>query len=337
MIQIQLHRALLLAAACLVLPGCSVLSSGGAPAAADALATIPVGRGPVLLAMAPDGSRVIAASSDRLAAIDTATHEIVASFPGEPNPSSLAFSADGRRLYVTYLFTDRLSVLDPTTGAVLERVALVAGQRPGGWAGLAVSPDRSLAIAANRERSRIAIVDLTGRDSRSVSPDLRPRDVAISADGSTAYIAGCPKICSEGAIQVFDTGTQRFTGSITVGNNPFRIVLGPDGRSAWTANLGGATVSVVDLASRRTIATVPTVPAPTGLALTADGRRLFVASNAVGDVAALDAGSGRELGRVSAGRKARDIVVAPDGRRAWVSTGDSVVVLDTASLTGGAD
>lgn len=325
---------LLLAAACLPLSACAVLTAAGAPPAAAAVATIPVGRAPVLLAMAPDGSRVVAASSDRLAAIDTATNRIVASFPGEPNPSSLAFSADGRRLYVTYLFTDRLSVLDPATGAVLERVDLVAGQRPGGWSGVAVSPDRSLALAANRERSTLAIVDLTGRDARAVSPDLRPRDVAISADGRTAYIAGCPKICSEGEIQVFDTGTQRFTGSITVGNNPYRIVLGPDGRTAYTANLGGATVSIVDLPSRRTVATVPTVPAPTGLALSADGSRLFVTSNAVGDVAALDAGSGRELGRVSAGRKARDIVLSPDGRRAWVSTGDTVVVLDTASLTG---
>jgi DNA-binding beta-propeller fold protein YncE len=329
-----MQRALLLAA-CLLLPACSALTGVGAPADAVALATIPIGRGPILLAMSPDGTRVIAATNERLAAIDTATNRIVASFAGEPNPSAVAFSADGRRLFVTHLFTDRLTVLDPATGAVLERVNLVSSQRPGGWAGIAVSPDRNLALVTNRERSSLGIVDLVGRDSRAVSPDVRPRDVAISADGGTAYIAGCPKICSEGAVRIFDTGTRRFTGRITVGNNPLRIVLGPDGRSAYTANLGGATVSVVDLPSSRTVATVPTVPSPTGLALSGDGNWLFVTSNAVGDIAAIDTRTGREQGRVSAGRKAREIVLSPDGRRAWVSTINDVIVLDTATLTGG--
>src|SRR5262245_18009583 len=70
---------LLLLSALLVFVGCASGPGSVGPGATQAGGgtVIPVGEGPTMLAIAPDGSRVYAASSRGLSVIDTATNTVV--------------------------------------------------------------------------------------------------------------------------------------------------------------------------------------------------------------------------------------------------------------------
>ncbi len=323
--------AVLACSSVLLSSGCT-LGGAARPPAASVVASVRLEGSPIFLAMAPDGNRLFAAAGDRLSVLDTEPLGVAATIAIAPHAAGIAVSADGDRVYVSHLFNDHLTVFHTGARAVSERVDLVGDRRPGGWGRIAVHPDRSLAFVANHEREDLGVVDLTARDAGVLSPGMRPRDIAVSADGATAYVCGCPGFCSTGAIRIFDTVQRRFSGKITVGANPYRIVLAPDGTRAYTANLGGATVSVIDLATWQLVTDLPAPAGPTGLAVSPDGSRLYVAGNTSGEVAAFDTASLTEVGRLHVADKAREIALSRDGRHAFVATQDGILLLDTAEF-----
>lgn len=326
--------AVLACASALLFAGCA-LGGAARPPAASVVASVPLDGSPVFLAMAPDGRRLFAGAGDRLSILDTTSLRVAATVAIDPHAAGIAVSADGARVYVSHLFNDHLTVFHTGASAISERIDLVGDRRPGGWGRIAVVPDRSLAFVANHEREDLGVVDLVARDTGVVSPGMRPRDIAVSANGATAYVCGCPGFCSTGEIQIFDTVQRRFAGKIAVGANPYRILLSPDGTRAYTANLGGATVSVVDLATWQLVTHLPAPAGPTGLAVSRDGSRLYVAGNTSGEVAAFDTASLTEVGRVHVADHAREIALSRDGRRIFVSTQDGILVLETAELEPG--
>src|SRR5262245_38472270 len=84
-----------------LLAHCAALSSSApGPPPGAILATLPVGSGPTLLAVSPDGSRVYAATNSKLGVIDTTANRVVATVPIDPYPTGLAVSPDGKRVYV---------------------------------------------------------------------------------------------------------------------------------------------------------------------------------------------------------------------------------------------
>jgi DNA-binding beta-propeller fold protein YncE len=181
---------LLLASALPMLAACSALTQplAGAPTApaAQPLAAIPVGDGPTLLAMAPDGSRVYAASGIGLSVIATATNTLVGSVRTAPQPTGLAVTPDGQRVFVTNLFSTRLTSVDATALTTVAPVELFVEQVVGGFGRIAISPTASVAYVCNADNAVLAIVDLTDPDPYGLMMDMRPYDIALSADGRTA-------------------------------------------------------------------------------------------------------------------------------------------------------
>ena len=165
--------------------------------------------------------------------------------------------------------------------------------------------------------------------------DMRPVDIAFSANGRTAYVAGCKNFCATGTIEVLDTSSRIVTTSMSVGSQPYRILLSPDGARAYTTNLGDPSVSVVDLAMNQTTATVPVPVEPTGLALSRDGALIFVASQTTGTITAIRTADNTVQAKVKVADDVRNVVVTPDARRLYVSTLHSVIAVDTRSLLGG--
>jgi YVTN family beta-propeller protein len=330
------RRTLFLASALPMLAACSALTppSVSAPAApaAQPLATIPVGDGPTLLAMAPDGSRVYAASGSGLSVIATATNTLVASVRTPPEPTGLVVSPDGQRVYVANLFSTRLAAVDTAALAIASSIELFVGQLVGGFGRIAVAPPASVAYVCNADNAALAIVDLADPDPYSLMMDMRPYDIALSPDGRTAYVAGCDSFCVTGSVEVLDTASRRVTGTMQVGPRPYRIAVTADGRRAYTTNLGDPSVSVVDLATQSAIATVRVPLEPTGLAVSRDGSSIYVTSQTSGNVVAIDATTNNVRGVLHVGSVAREVVVTPDGRRLYVSTERDVVVLDARSF-----
>jgi YVTN family beta-propeller protein len=303
----------------------------GAPSGA-VVATVPVGAPPTLLAVAPDGRHVYAASNGSLTVIDTSSNTAVARLSINPNSTGIAVAPNGSLVYVASLFSIGLSVLDTSTNTLAAPIQLFLQRQRGGFSWMALSHDGSTAYIANRANRRLAIVALPSGRGRNVMPDVSPSDVALTPDGRTLYVSGCKPICVPGFVQVFDTATKRFTHEIAVGSSPFRVVMAPDGAHAYTANLSGATVSVIDVSANTTSATVSVPVQPTGLAVSPDNRTVWVASQTGGALTAIDAPTNQVRASLPI-EQARDVVATPDGRRVYVSSGNSVAVIDTATVS----
>ena len=318
------------------LAGCAALQGpvpGAQSLAPDALlATITVGRPPTLLAMNPDGARVVAASSGTLSIIDARTETVTATVPIPPYTQGVAVTPDGSHVLVSSLSGTQLVVVEAATGGLAPPVALMVEIPPGGFGRIAVSPDGRTAWVTNQPREYLAAADLTARRSVRSPLDLRPTDVTLGGDGRTLYVTGCKQFCTTGTVELIDTASQNTLRSFSVGPGPYRFALSPDGTRAYTTNLGGPSLSVVDVASGRVQATVPVGTEPTGLAVSPDGARIYVASQQSGTLTIVDGATNTVAATVALPSEPREVVVAPDGRRAYVSTRAGVLVLDAERL-----
>ncbi len=324
----QRRGALLL----LILGGCAAQTAAPTPASHSAVvATVPFGNGPTLLAVAPDGRHVYAASGGMLSVIDTATNREVKHISINPHSTGIAVSPDGSRVYVSNLFSIMLTVLDTATNTVVDPITMFLHRERGGFGSMVVAPDGRTIYIANRANRGFGIIPSDGGGGNLLQPSVGPVGVAITRDGRTVYTAGCRPICTPGFINMFDTATRRFGDAIAVEGNPFRIVLSPDDRLAYVANLTGPSVSVVDLVARRVTQTFRVPVQPTGLAINPTGDTLFVASQTGGQLTALDTATGATRAQLAAPRP-RDVAVSPDGRYVYLSTKSTVLVLDAQAL-----
>jgi YVTN family beta-propeller protein len=325
-----------LASIALLMADCASVGTapGSAAPPAAVLATIPVGKGPTYLAMAPDGSRVYAASDGSLAVIETAGNTVMAKLSIDANPTGIAVTPDGKRLLITNLFSVRLTVLDTAANTIGTPITLFGERFTGGFGRIAVLPDGSAAWVANQDNQVLAIVPLGGAGAVSRDIDMRPVDIAFSPDGRLAYVAGCRYECVPGTVEIIST-TQGFTqGYIDVGPSPYRIAMAPDGAHFYTTNLGDSSLSVVDAPSRSAVATVHVGVEPTGLAVARDGSAVYVASQDLGTVTAIDATTYAVRNTLRVGERAREVVVTPDGRRLYVSTREAVLAIETRAFMG---
>ena len=324
---------LVLLAACGALQTAAPRGASLAPGAV--VASVPIGRGPTLLAISPDGSVVYAASVGQLAVIRTDTNTVTATARIDPYTTGIAVTPDGSRVLLVAMSSSQLTMLSASDPTRATRIALPQpGLHPGGFGRIAVSADGRTAWVVNEDES-FASVDLGTGTARQTNLDMRPNDIAVSSDGRTAFIAGCKLICTIGTIEMIDMPSGHVTATIEVGPAPYRLALAPDGRRGYTTNLGGPSLSVVDVVNRTTSASLRVGIEPTGLAVSSDGARVYVTSNRTGSVTIASGEHESVLGTVSVSGSPREIVLAPDGRRAYVATSapDAVLVLDTSRLS----
>src|SRR5215471_6855192 len=97
------------------LVGCSAMGGGSSPHPLPpglVLATIPVGTPPTLLAITPDGSRVVAQSSGQLSIINASTNTVAGTAKIPPYPTGIAVTPDGQRALMDTVSSARLTVAD---------------------------------------------------------------------------------------------------------------------------------------------------------------------------------------------------------------------------------
>ncbi|MBN1139692.1 MAG: beta-propeller fold lactonase family protein [Anaerolineae bacterium] len=110
------------------------------------------------------------------------------------------------------------------------------------------------------------------------------------------------------------------------GEDPFDIVISPDGRQAYVANRSTDNLLVLDLTTGQIEEVIdlypqaahPLGPAPVRLALTPAGDRLLVINAHDGSVIVLDTATHTVLDTVAVGRSPEDVAISPDGSLAYV-------------------
>lgn len=172
--------------------------------------------------------------------------------------------------YVTNSGSNTITVFDKQIEQAVAVIDTCAGP-----AGLALDQrQRRLYVACSKDDEVESIDVATGEivDRAGASPGDRPRELALTPDGSTLVTANA----GSNSVSFFDTGALARTDRLTVGNGPASLAIDPTGRRVFVFNTLSATVSVVDIASRSLVATLSTEASPLRGQLNARGDRLYV-------------------------------------------------------------
>ncbi|MCP9273565.1 tandem-95 repeat protein [Mycolicibacterium arenosum] len=259
--------------------------------AANGVTNIPVGNTPREIAISPDGTRayVVNAGSHTVSVIDIDPTSVnynkvvdvdpstggIDNVPVGTGPYAVAITPDGKRLFVTSITSTTVTVINVD----------------------AASPTRYQVIDAN---------GAAAGNNIALSPSANPNGIAISPDGTRAYITNTNldsvtvldiQPGSPTQYQILDTNGAAAGVNIPVGDAPVGIKLNADGTRAYLVNSLGSTMTVIDIAPGsptryQVIDTNPTtagldavaVANPLALALTPDGTRAYVSNTSAGTV-----------------------------------------------------
>lgn len=131
------------------------------------------------------------------------------------------------------------------------------------------------------------------------------------------------------------SGPPTIATSIRVGNGAFGVAFDSVGHSAYVANTGANSVSVVDTTSRTVTATIGVGRHPVGVAVDPSTRTVYVTNFDDASVSVIDMASSKVIARISVGNHPGGVAVDPDARIAYVTDGDnaSVSVIETTTHT----
>src|SRR5688572_2635102 len=209
-----------------------------------------------------------------------------------PNrPRGIAFSADGRRLFVA-LSDDRPNAegsgdaiveIDVRARRILRRIA--AGSDPETFA---ITPRDRMLYSSNEDAGTASATDLSsGKVVATMVVGIEPEGVAASGDGRWIYVTAE----TSNSVSMIDARVNRVVANVLVDARPRAAVFTPDGKLALvTAEIGG-TLAVIDVAKRAVVRAITLQGGrgkPVGVAVSPDSRYAFVANGGTHRVSIVD-------------------------------------------------
>lgn len=214
--------------------------------------------------------------------------------------------------------TWKLDVPDGVTASPTEGTVTV----PAGG-----SASATVTLTGATEGVHSVVVSGTGVLDRAIPVQVTERTGSLKA--LTANFSGS----SVSSIDLASGTTE----NIAVGANPGEVVVSADGRTAYAANQGSDTVSVIDVASGSVTGTVAVGRVPAGLALTPDGGTLWVANYTDGTVQPVDTSTLVAGTPVAVGDGPENMAITPDGTTLYVANihDNTVSPVDLATAKAG--
>jgi DNA-binding beta-propeller fold protein YncE len=246
-------------------------------------------------------------------------------------PQGIALNPATDTIYVANAGNDTISVVNAKTcnaadltGCAHTPPTIADPEGPG--PGIAVNPLNDTVYVANAGSPypstaghTVSVIDgatcnassLSGcsQTPPTVTVGYQPVSVAVDQSSDTVYVADAGIANNSNLVSVIDgttcnataaSGCAQVPASITVGTAPFAILLDANTHTAYTANNGGASVSVIDTATcdattttgcGQKTTTVPVGSNPWALTLDQAQHTVFVANNQDDTLSAVDASS----------------------------------------------
>jgi YVTN family beta-propeller protein len=248
---------------------------------------------PLKMVVSPDGRTLAAATGGYngvgLSLLDIATRKVTQFVPLARAWNGLAWSRDGKRLFVAGGNSGLIHVFDYADGKVTLKQS-IAPQPEDAAVGAAPQPSRRQrrqARAARRAATPETVTTPAPAAGQAQPPASAPAPAAAPVPTRLpTFLAGISVhpttgklyVCNEGTheIWVLNADTLRHEDSISVGAHPHSCVVGGNRRYLYVSNWGGRSVSVVDVQTNERLRDINVGVRPNDMALAKDGR-LFVA------------------------------------------------------------
>ncbi len=197
-------------------------------------------------AVSPDNARVYISTWEwgNVHVFNTATAARITTIKIVESPSALAFSPDGRRLYVGVNHysgvTARLDIIDTANFGVIRRINLPSGSSP---QSVVVTPDGRFAYVTLYGSGQVAVVDTASFTvSKYIAVARKPYQLVINRDGTLGYLSS-----AYGVISVIDLQRNEVTRTIELQGSPWfhGIALSLDGTRAYVCNSGESRIAVL--------------------------------------------------------------------------------------------
>ncbi|WP_199830704.1 beta-N-acetylglucosaminidase domain-containing protein [Streptomyces sp. MMG1533] len=226
------------------------------------------------------------------------------------SPASLSLKPGASRT-VTLALADERSTAAKTVSWKLAVPDGVTASPAEGTATVPAGGTASATVTLTADTPGVHSVVVSGDGVLSRAIPVQVTDTAGTFRALTANFSGA-------SVSSVDLATGKST-DIAVGNNPGEVVVSADGRTAYAANQGSNTVSVIDVAGDTVTATVAVGRVPAGLALTPDGGTLWVANYTDGTVQPVDTTTLKAGTAVPVGSGPENMAITPDGRTLYVA------------------
>jgi YVTN family beta-propeller protein len=291
--------------------------------AATATSTqVPVGTGPIAVAISPDGSTAYVANeySANVTVVDLATHSVVATLPDRQTPYAIAVSPDGKWVYVADYGTKTISLIDATTNTAVGPQTVFSSSPNG----VAFSSDGKYllvtTIGAPGDTGTLTRLEIDPHTGASGAPQTMwsatgsqpltgPSAVAMGGHGGAftnmnlnGGSVGC--LSADGTV----------TGMLTVGGMPQGVAVNPAGTVAAVVQLSTRVVTLVDLATCTAVSSADVGMSPVTASFSPDGARVFVSNAGASSISVIDAADGTVLATPSVDSAGpMGSAVTPDG------------------------
>jgi DNA-binding beta-propeller fold protein YncE len=181
--------------------------------------------------------------------------------------------------------------------------------------------------------NQLAVLDLpagTIRKTISLGEFTRPHGANFLA-GDESRVVVTSETTQNVVLVNLSTGATEAIGTGATGSH--MVAVTADGRRAFTANVGGGSVSEIDLVAKKLVRTIPTAPGTEGIAVAPDGSTVWAGSNAKGTVAVIDTRSGAIVETIGGLVFPYRLAVSNDGKIAIICDpkGDKLAVADVAT------
>jgi len=178
--------------------------------------------------------------------INTLTNAIVGpSIPVEGSRSSpigIAVSPDGCTGYVGLELANEVAVVNGSAGTATFIAGIPAPL------GIAISPNgKTLYVVSNIASGVVSVIDTTTQTvAATIGVGVDPVAVAVSADGSQAFVSNSNGGIGNGTVSIINTATDAVTGTpIAVGAFASGIAVTPDGKYVLVTDMTGNSLSVI--------------------------------------------------------------------------------------------
>ena len=207
---------------------------------------------------------------------------------------------------------DTVSFVDLSTGE--ERARVATGRAPHE---IALSPDGRQAAVVAYGGTTVDIFDVASAKlvkRIDIAPNAAPHGIVWLKNGRLVATAEKSK-----SVAIIDPRRETVEAVPTGQAGSHMLVVSPDERRAYVANILEGTVSIIDLRRKVKVGDIAVGGNPEGLAITSDGRHLWVGDNSGPRLRIVDLSTRQTIETLPTDSIAIRVAISPDGRTAVTS------------------